>query len=184
MSAVRFLAWVTVVMMQSAVVFGDVRGCICDPGTPASMEARECALTREVVKQPAGIEYFFLKDNNPRKPNRWLILPTGTGPAAQYIDRMPEEQRVKLWTAAIAKAKELFGDEWGLAYNAPSVRTQCHMHLHIGQFIKAAENNRYRIATRVEELPAPEDEGVWVHPVGKVMHVHYGELITETALVR
>lgn len=148
------------------------------------MEARECGLTKEALKQPAGIEYFFLKDNNPRKPNRWLILPVGTGPGAQYIDQMEKERRVRLWKAAIAKGQELFGNEWGLAYNAPSVRTQCHMHLHIGRFIKAAENTRYKIVTRVEELPAPETEGVWVHPVGKAFHVHYGELITETALVR
>ena len=38
------------------------------------MAARECSLCREAEKQPAEPGVFFLKDVNPRKPNRWLAL--------------------------------------------------------------------------------------------------------------
>jgi hypothetical protein len=184
MAAMRCLFWVPAACLWLPALRADVRGCVCDPATPATMEKRECALTREALSQPAGVEFFFLKDNSPRKPNRWLVLPTGAGPERQFFDQVPPDLRVQLWKAAIVKGQELFGNEWGLAYNAPSVRTQCHMHLHIGRFIKAAENSRFKVVTKVEDLPAPETEGVWIHPAGNGYHVHYGELITETALVR
>jgi hypothetical protein len=34
-------------------------------------------------------------------------------------------------------------------------------------------------------IPAPaDDSGVWVHPLGRKLHVHLGEQITETVLLR
>ena len=33
-----------------------------------------------------------------------------------------------------------------------------------------------------EKIPVPAGEGVWVHPVGKKLHVHLGEQICETVL--
>ena len=34
----------------------------------------------------------------------------------------------------------MWGDEWGVAYNGERVRTQCHMHLHIGKLLHGIEN--------------------------------------------
>ena len=53
----------------------DVRGCDCKLNDPESMQKRECSLCREAELQPAGVEFFVLRDANPRKPNRWLVLP-------------------------------------------------------------------------------------------------------------
>jgi len=180
----RWLVWVFALSVMAVSLFADVRGCVCDPANRESMEARGCGLTKESLSQPANVKYFFLKDSNPRKPNRWLILPTGSGAAAQFIEEMTKEQRLELWRAAVAKAKELFGDEWGLAYNGTTVRTQCHFHIHIGRFIKAAETSRFKTIYRLEDIPVPQDGGLWIHPVGRGYHVHEGEQICETALVR
>jgi len=39
------------------------------------MAARDCGFVgRESENQPADASLFFLKDINPRKPNRWLCL--------------------------------------------------------------------------------------------------------------
>ncbi len=162
----------------------DVSQCNCDPKKPETMKARECSLCAEAEKQPAGVELFLLKDINPRKPNRWLVLPREHYGAAHDLHAMPKAQRDGLWRFAIQVAKEKFGDDWGLAYNGPKVRTQCHMHLHVGRLIRAAENSKFRVVRRLEEFPAPEDSGIWVHPVRGGFHVHTGEQIMETALVR
>ena len=52
-----------------------MRTCACDVAKPESMATRECGLCREAENQPADVSVFFLKDINPRKPNRWLALP-------------------------------------------------------------------------------------------------------------
>src|SRR5574340_204718 len=108
----------------------DVRNCACDPAKPETMQARECGLCREAERHPPDTKIFFLKDTNPRKPNRWLALPRAHAAAGHHLDEMPDKERIALWAAAIGKAKELWGDEWGVAYNGEMVRTQCHAHLH------------------------------------------------------
>lgn len=148
------------------------------------MKARQCSLTNEAEKQPLGIEFFFLKDNNPRKPNRWLILPRSRGEGMHTMSQLAPEERTRLWTAAVSKAKELFGEEWGLAYNGEKVRTQCHLHVHLGRFIRAAETETFKTVQRVDEIPALPGEGIWIHPAKGGLHVHSGEQITETVLVR
>lgn len=148
------------------------------------MKARQCSLTNEAERQPLGIEFFFLRDNNPRKPNRWLILPRSRGEGMHTMSQLSSDERTRLWEAAMVKANELFGDEWGLAYNGEKVRTQCHLHLHIGRFIQAAENSNFKVMRRAKDFPAPPGEGVWVHPVKDGFHVHTGEQIAETVLVR
>lgn len=100
---------------------------------------------------------------------------------------MSAAERTELWTVAIAKAKELFGpEEWGVAYNGAEVRTQCHTHLHIGRFASAAESESgFTVASKPAEIPAPEGKGVWIHAIpGGKFHIHAGEQITETVLVR
>jgi diadenosine tetraphosphate (Ap4A) HIT family hydrolase len=160
--------------------------CACDPAKPASMETRQCSLCREAEKQPANVGVFFLKDINPRKPNRWLALPRAHGGGQHHLHEMTKAHRTELWTAAIAKAKELFGpDDWGLAYNGEKVRTQCHTHLHMGRWVKQAEQAKgFIVVSGPAEIPAPPGAGIWVHPVGNKLHVHVGEQITETVLVR
>jgi diadenosine tetraphosphate (Ap4A) HIT family hydrolase len=160
--------------------------CACDPAIPDSMRARQCSLCNEAEKQPAENAVFFLKDINPRKPNRWLVLPKEHGTGLHHLHDLSAEVRTALWTAAINKAKEMWGpDDWGVAYNGEKVRTQCHTHLHIGKLIQGIETERFIVITKPSEIPAPEGEGVWVHPAGTgKMHVHLGEQTTETTLLR
>jgi diadenosine tetraphosphate (Ap4A) HIT family hydrolase len=149
------------------------------------MAARQCGLCREAEKQSPDTTIFFLKDINPRKPNRWLALPRKHGNDHHSIADIPQDERTALWVAAIAKAKELFGDEWALAINGDQARTQCHTHIHVGKFIEGVEIDNFVVVSGPAEIPVPKDgTGLWVHPAGKKLHVHLGEQITETVLVR
>lgn len=158
--------------------------CQCDPSQPESMKERQCSLCAEAEKQPAGIDAFFLKDANPRKPNRTLALPRLHTPGVHPLDALPEQARIRLWTAAIAKAKELWGDEWAVAYNGDRVRTQCHAHIHIGKLLPGVESGEFVVITSPAEIVPKPGEGVWVHPVNGKMHMHTGEQICETVLLR
>src|SRR5947209_11713055 len=111
-------------LVPTDLVRADIVTCACDPANPASLEARQCSLCREAEKQRPDTKVFLLKDVNPTKPNRWLILPRAHD---RSIDELPADLRAELFAAAIAKAKTLFGDEWAIAYNAPGVQTQCHV---------------------------------------------------------
>ena len=159
--------------------------CTCDPARPETLKARECSLCTEAEKQPAGDHTFFLKDINPRKPNRNLALPRKHTDGLHPLADMNQVERAKLWRDAIARAKELWGDQWAVAYNGDLVRTQCHTHLHLGKLLPGVEAGTFIEVARVEDIPAPTGEGVWVHPVpGGKMHAHTGEQITETVLLR
>ena len=146
------------------------------------MAKRECGLCREAEKQPPDELVFLLKDNNPRKPNRWLALPRAH---AHSLAEMTPAQRVAVWKAAMAKAQELWGDQWALAVNDVMRRSQCHIHVHIGKLLENAETPNFVIVNGPEEIPVPpEDGGVWVHPAGGKLHVHTGEDAPETLLMR
>ena len=176
----RFL--IPVALLAALALRADLVTCDCDPARPRTLEARQCSLCQETEKQPADLKVFFLKDSNPTKPNRWLALPRTH---ERSIDLLSSEQRADLWTAAIAKAKSLFGDQWAIAYNAPSVQTQCHVHLHMGKLIPGVETSQFITVAKVEEIPVPATgEGCWIHPEGKLFHVHTGEQINETVLER
>jgi diadenosine tetraphosphate (Ap4A) HIT family hydrolase len=160
----------------------DVRSCACDAGKPESMAARECALCREAENQPVDAAVFFLKDNNPRKPNRWLALPRAH---VHELAAMAPEARLALWNAAIEKGKSLWGDQWGLAVNGDERRTQCHAHIHIGKLLDGVETPNFVEIAGPAEIPIPTDgTGFWVHPVGGRLHVHTGEQVTEFVLMR
>ena len=181
--------WAPAVVLT--IVFGpfkmaaDVRGCNCVLNDPESMNKRECSLCREAEKQPADVEFFVVRDINPHKPNRWLVMPKAHTPGSHPLHLLPKAERDRLWKFAIAEAKKRFpGGDWGIAYNGDKVRTQCHLHLHIGKFIPAAENNRFRLVRSVEQFPAPSVGGVLIHPVKNGYHVFTGENAMETALVR
>lgn len=184
MAAMRLACFAAAFLWLASPLRADVSQCACDPADPESLKARNCSLCLEAEKQPPGIEFFLLKDINPRKPNRWLALPRLHRPGAHELRDYPKEARDRLWRFAVQAAREKFGEEWGIAYNGSRVRTQCHLHLHIGRFARAAENSRFLLVRRVEEIPAPEEGGLWVHPAPGGFHVHTGEQITETVLVR
>ena len=41
------------------------------------------------------------------------------------------------------------------------------------------------VVDRAAKIPSPRDgTGLWVHPEGTKLHVHLGEVITETVLLR
>ncbi len=156
--------------------------CACDPSHPETLAARNCSLCREAEKQPPGVHVFFLKDINPAKPHRWLALPRSH---EHSLAAMSAEERAIFWAAAIAKARELFPDgDWALALNGPQVVTQCHLHVHIGHLMEGVETDNFVTVTKPEEIPVPKGEGLWIHPQGNLFHVHLGEQITETVLLR
>jgi diadenosine tetraphosphate (Ap4A) HIT family hydrolase len=163
----------------------DVSQCACDWSNPEAMKARNCSLSNEARKQPEDVEFFLLKDINPRKPGRWLALPRKPGIGSHDLHELTKEERTSLWRYTMAEADKLFpGRTWGLAYNGAKVRTQCHLHIHIGKWVPAAHTSGFRLVKRVEDLPAPPDSGVLLYPVEGGFMVLTGEQIMETALVR
>jgi len=176
---------ILVVLCLATHLGADVTGCACDISKPETLEARECALCREAEKQPTEPAVFFLKDTNPRKPNRLLVLPRFHGKGQDSLADMTPQQRLLLWSAAIEKAKSLWGDEWGLAVNGEMARTQCHAHIHIGKLLRGIETARFVEVAGPGQIPVPEGgTGLWVHPEGSRLHVHLAEQITETVLLR
>jgi diadenosine tetraphosphate (Ap4A) HIT family hydrolase len=171
-----------VLLLFSALSLADVTNCVCDIASAESLAKRECGLCREAQKQPEDSTVFFLKDINPRKPNRWLALPrTHTHVFAD----LTSAERLAFWTAAIAKAHELFGDQWGLAMNGDHSRTQCHVHVHIGKLLDNAEMANGMIVNGPADIPVPRDgSGFWIHPQGGKLCVHLNEETAETVLVR
>lgn len=158
--------------------------CNCDPSEPESMKQRQCSLCNEAEKQPSGTEVFFLKDANPSKPNRMLALPRIHTSGHHPLAELPPAARIALWTAAIDKAKQLWGDDWAVAYNGDRVRTQCHAHVHVGKLLPGVEAGDFVVISSPAEINPKPGEGVWIHPVAGKMHMHTGEQITETVLLR
>ena len=174
--------YVPAVALLCGMAFGDVHNCSCELANAESMAKHECGLCREAEKQPANVPVFFLKDINPRKPNRWLALPRAH---THLLADLTAEQRTEFWTAAIQKARELFGEQWGLAVNGDASRTQCHVHVHIGKLLDDAENRDFVVVNGPADIPVPQDgAGFWVHPVAGKLHVHGDEDVTETVLMR
>jgi len=160
--------------------------CGCDPANPETLQERYCSLTREAGKQPDSLDIFFLKDANPRKANRTLALPRRIVAGEMHeLRHLSAAERNKLWRGAISKAKELWGDDWGVAYNGVKVRTQCHLHIHIGKLLKGVDSGKAIYVDRLEDIPVPKDgTGLWIHPAGKRLKVHLNEQICETVLLR
>jgi diadenosine tetraphosphate (Ap4A) HIT family hydrolase len=170
------------VFALAGIASADVRACACDVAKPESLAARECGLCREAENQPADVAVFFLKDINPRKPNRWLALPRAH---IHGLADMAPDARVTLWNAAVEKAKSLWGAGWGLAMNGDERRTQCHTHIHIGKLLDGVENPDFVEVAGAPDIPVPKDgAGFWIHPVGGKLHVHSGEQVTEFVLMR
>lgn len=164
----------------------NVHQCGCDPAAADSMKARECSLTGLAVAEGSSDGVFFVKDASPRKPNRTLVMPRRIVPGVMHeLQHLSPAERMALWKAAIAKAKELHGDEWGVAYNGVRVRTQCHLHLHVGKLLRGVDSGKAVFVTRPEDIPVPTDgTGLWIHAAGNRLKVHIQEQICETVLLR
>ncbi|MGD1092713.1 MAG: hypothetical protein ABSB35_12085 [Bryobacteraceae bacterium] len=156
--------------------------CRCDPKIPETMKERQCGLCEIAEQQPLGILFFTIRDNSLRKPDRMLALPRQHSPGMHQISALPAEVRAALWGAAIAKSKELWGDRWGVAYNAEKLHSQCHVHIHIGRLIDGVEAGDLIVVNSPEEIPLPGDDGLWIHGVNGKFHVHIHEQVTETVL--
>jgi hypothetical protein len=171
------------VLLVSMCAYAQTK-CACDAKIPETLEARQCSLTKATEQQPANLLVFFLADANPKKPNRLLALPREESQGMQRIANLSPESRLALWTQAIEKAKEKWGDRWGIAYNGDNVRTQCHVHIHIGRLIEGVEAGDFLVVDGPAQIPIPSKDGYWIHPVNGKLHVHTGEQICETVLLR
>jgi diadenosine tetraphosphate (Ap4A) HIT family hydrolase len=120
--------------------------------------------------------FFLLKDIDPGKPNRWLVLPRDhPSRGLQTLAALPPEERRALAAFAVAEAERLFPARWGIAVNGDDERTQCHLHVHLSPLRSgAACSNGGRIESdprAVFDRIGPGGE-VWVHPEGGRYHVH------------
>jgi len=163
-------------------VFADVRGCVCDPARPETMSERACGLTLLAGEHSADQGAFLIRDANPTKPNRWLAIP----PALHHtLNDMTPEERNAYWSAAISKARELWGDKWAIAVNGLEKRTQCQVHAHIGKLLDTADHSGGLLVNRVDEIPLPPDgSGILIQPEGDKLRVHSGEPAPELMLMR
>jgi len=158
--------------------------CPCNVSSPETLKEPQCSLCDVAEHQPPGILFFLIKDNSPRKPDRTLALPRQHSPGMHQMAALPAEVREALWGGAIAKAKELWGDQWGVAYNAEKLHTQCHVHIHIGRLIEGVEAGDFTVVTGPKEIPLPGVDGLWIHGVNGKLHVHIHEQVTENVLLR
>jgi hypothetical protein len=175
--------WMFAVFFVSMCAYAQTQ-CSCDASIPDTLNARQCSLTKVTEEQPRDALIFFLPDANPKKPNRLLALPRQQSTGMQRIADLTPEIRVALWNQAIDKAKEKWGDRWGIAYNGDNVRTQCHVHIHIGRLIEGVEAGEFVVVDGPGQIPTPGKDGYWIHPVNGKLHVHTGEQICETVLLR
>lgn len=176
---------IILLIAAALAVRADVRTCGCDAARPETLEARECSLCREALKHPPDGPVFFLKDNNPTKPNRWLALPREHFASLNPLAAMKPADRLELWEAAIVKAHEMWGDDWAIAMNGDLSRTQCHPHVHIGKLLPGNESDGGVYVDTAAQIPIPVDgAGLWFHPAENRLHVHEGAQINETVLMR
>jgi CDP-diacylglycerol pyrophosphatase len=180
LSAVCLLALVWIVPRAIAP---PVTSCSCDHKQPESLRQRVCSLCGTAEKQTG--EVYFLKDINHNKPNRYLALPKWHEGGLQSAGTLPEPLRTELWREAIAKAKDLFGERWGIAHNSHWFRTQCHAHLHLGPMSPEVEEANGTLYADPKDFPAtPGEQGMWVHARDGQYCVHLDRDLTEIVLIR
>jgi len=179
----RGLGCAALLLLQAS--HADVRNCQCDVTRPETLAARECSLCKAVEEQPADTPFFTLRDANPNKPNRLLALPRTHGHNPQDLVDLPPDVRTAYWTFSIDKAREKWGDGWGLAVNSLERRTQCHAHIHIGKLREGVETDQFTVVDGPAQIPLPrEGDGLLVHPAGGKLHVHTGDPAPELLLER
>jgi diadenosine tetraphosphate (Ap4A) HIT family hydrolase len=181
----RFAAWAFLVALTLArpAVRADVRGCACELGNPAT-ETRACSLCIEAAKHAASERMILLRDNDPAKPNRWLVVPRAAYDGANPLAQMTGAERLDLWNTAIAKANEVWGSAWGIAMNSDVSRRQCHPHVHVGKLLDGKEDDNGFYVDDASGLPAISNgTGLWFHPLNGRLHVHSGDA-TELVLMK
>lgn len=162
-----------------------MRDCVCDLVNPDIAQTRACSLCVEAAKHPASERVLLVKDNDPTKPNRWLALPQAKFDGANPLMQMGEQDRLALWNAAIAKGRELWDGAWAVAMNGDIARRQCHAHVHVGKLLDNKETDTGYYVDGASQLPVISDgTGLWFHPVGGRLHVHIGEQVNESVLLR
>src|SRR5579862_8291458 len=157
--------------------------CDCEVRKPLTLKHRSCSLCAEAEKQPPYILAFSIPDASKSKPNRWLALPRAH--VDDKIERLADltpETRLALWNEAMARGQFLWGEHWGLAMNATTARSQCHVHIHIGRLIDGVEAGEFQVVNGPGEIPDPGDMGMWIHPVAGKLHVHR-EIFAENVLL-
>lgn len=172
-------------LLAACTAPADVRTCVCDVTSPTIAETRGCSLCVEVEKHPASEKIILVRDNDPTKPNRWLAMPHARVDGPNPLAAMSADERLLLWTTAIAKADDVWGSDWAVAMNGDIARRQCHAHVHIGKLLDGKEAASGTYIDGPEQLPAISDgTGIWFHPAGARLHVHTGEQVMETVLMR
>jgi hypothetical protein len=163
-------------------LLADVRGCVCDPVKPETMDARACSLTHVAVDQTGTAAVIFQKDSSPTKPNRWLAIPHALH---HTLNEMSPEERNVYWTAAIAKAHELWGEDWAIAINSLERRSQCQLHAHIGKLLAEADKSGGILVDGPEAIPVPPDGGsIWIRPDQGKLRVYSDNPAPETNIMR
>lgn len=177
-----FILGVVLLTVILLAFLADIRGCVCDPALPDTMHGRECSLTLKAAEDKTDARVLLMQDANPTKPNRWLAIPH---PLRHTLNDMTPEERTAYWTAAIAKARALWQDKWGLAVNGLEKRTQCQLHAHIGKLLDDADRSGSTLVERVEDFPVPEPgTGILIFPEGDKFRVHPGLQAPELLLMR
>jgi hypothetical protein len=172
---------ILLLLLAALATSADVRTCECDFARPETARTPACSLCAVTEKQPPGNGVYLLKDIDPRKPNRWLVLPRRHYDGPYPLVRMTRAERTELWTAAIGKGKEMWGDQWAVAVNSDFRRMQCHLHAHVDHlrpgFDKSDgifEKTGAIFVDRPDDIAVHADGmGLWFHPVGNRLHVHY-----------
>lgn len=181
----RALILLGALLLGAYIVVGvpPVVSCPCDHARPESLEARVCGLCRTAERQDS--EFYFVKDINPHKPNRYLALPRDHGHDLQGPASLPDEQRARYWRADIEKAEELYPGKWGLAANGHFFRTQCHAHIHMGLLSRLVEHEDGELFDDPAGFPnVGLEDGVWVHPLRGRYCIHLDRDLAEVILVR
>jgi len=177
------------VFLMVVAVRADVRDCVCELDNPRTATLRTCSLCLEADKHSADGPVIFVKDVNPTKPNRWVVMPRAKYDGSNPLARMSQAERDMFWSAAVAKASEVWGDQWGIAINGDISRTQCHAHAHIGKLLEEGRDDNDTesglFVNSVSDIPAINNgTGLWFHPVAGRLHVHTGGQVTEHILMR
>lgn len=176
--------------------------CPCDHSIAETLLAYpQCSLCLESEFHPPHEPFFFVKDINPSKPNRWLILPRAHDKGMQNISDIASLDAAAFWAAAVRKGEELWGKQWGLAVNGDLARSQCHAHVHIGKLLDGVEENDWLFKMGLSRAPgkppvivagpggirAPDKgAGFWIHPVDGGLHLHVEDItaLSEFVLMR
>jgi len=201
LSILASFVWISPASQSPTVVFKpDYESrCPCDHSIAETLLAYpQCSLCLESEFHPPDPPFFFVKDINPGKPNRWLILPRFHDKGMQHISDLTAVDSGKFWAAAIRKGETLWGKQWGLAVNGELGRSQCHAHVHIGKLLDEAEGNEFLVKIGRSRIPgkapitvegpdgikAPaKGEAFWIHPVGKGLHLHIEDVTASAEFV-